>query len=148
MKLLRSAPAVALWLAAPLGVAGPLPTASHPPPPVATRPMSDLKIAATIPIGKTADWVAVTSDSVWVGSTGPYAVSEIDPHTNRTTRVELPGEPCAGLAVDTDSLWAPLCGEKGAKSRLAKVDLKTHTLARVFDVRACRSGGGDCGRCR
>jgi virginiamycin B lyase len=144
MISLRSAPAAALCLAASMAVAGPL-TLSHPPPQVATRSMSDLKIAATIAIGKTADWVAVSSDGVWVGSTGPYAVSEIDPHTHRATRVELPGEPCAGLAVDTDSLWAPLCGTKGTKGtkpRLAKVDLKTRTLARVFDVGPAGPEGG------
>jgi virginiamycin B lyase len=104
--------------------------------------MSDLKIAATIPIGKTADWVAVTSEGVWIGSTGPDAVSEIDPHTNRTTRVPLPGEPCAGLAVDTDSLWVPLCGTKRTQPRLAKVDLKTHALTRVFDVGPAGPEGG------
>src|SRR6202012_6013098 len=99
MMFSRSSLAAALCLAASSALAGP-----------ATRPMSELKIAATIPIGKTADWVAVTSDEGWIGSTGPEAVSEIDPHTNRTTRVLLPGEPCAGLAVDADSLWVPLCG--------------------------------------
>jgi streptogramin lyase len=104
--------------------------------------MSELKIAATIPIAKTADWVAVTSDGVWVGSTGPYAVNEIDPHTNRLTQVELPGEPCAGLAVDADSLWVPLCGTKHKKPKLAKVDLKTRTLARVFDVGPAGPEGG------
>ena len=138
----RSAPAAALCLAASFGVASRTPTPSYPPPQVATRSMSDLKIAATIPIGRTADWVAVTSDRVWIGSTGPYAVSEIDPHTNRATRVQLPGEPCAGLAVDTDSLWAPLCGTKDIKPRLAKIDLQTRTLARVFDVGPAGPEGG------
>jgi streptogramin lyase len=104
--------------------------------------MADLRIAATIPIGKTADWVAVTSEGVWIGSTGPYAVTEIDPHTNRTTRVELPGEPCAGLAVDTDSLWVPICGTKHTRPQLAKVDLKTHTLARTLDIGPAGPEGG------
>jgi virginiamycin B lyase len=132
MKLSRSA--AALCLTASIGMASPMPTPSQPPAHVATRPMSELKIAASLSIGKTADWVAVTSDGVWIGSTGPYAVTEIDPHTNRTTAVQLPGEPCAGLDVDADSLWVPLCGTKGIKSHLAKVDLKTRTLARVFDI--------------
>ncbi len=156
MKSSRSAPAVVLCLAASVGAAGPAsgvagptpgaagpaPTPSHAPAPVAMRSMSDLKISATIPIGKTADWVAVTPDGVWIGSTGPYAVSEIDPHTHRTTQVQLPGEPCAGLAVGGDSLWVPLCGTKASKARLAKVDLKTRTLARVFDVGPAGPEGG------
>src|SRR3569833_2054223 len=143
MKSLRSVPATALYLIASVGTAGPTTsTLSSAPPRVMTRPMSELKIAATIPLGKTADWVAVTADRVWIGGTGPYAVNEIDPHTNRTTQVQLPGEPCAGLAADADSLWVPVCGTKGTKARLAKVDLKTRTLARVFDIGPAGPEGG------
>jgi len=142
MKSVRSLPAATLCLAASIAGAASTPVPSHPQPQVATRSMSDLKIAATIPIGKTADWVAITSDRVWIGSTGPDAVNEIDPLTNRTTRVELPGEPCAGLAVDTDNLWAPLCGTKHSKPRLAKVDLHTRTLTQVFDVGPAGPEGG------
>ena len=143
MKSLRSVPATALYLIASVGTAGPTTsTLSSAPPRVMTRPMSELKIAATIPIGKTADWVAVTADRVWIGGTGPYAVNEIDPHTNRTTQVQLPGEPCAGLAADADSLWVPVCGTKDTKARLAKVDLKTRTLARVFDIGPAGPEGG------
>jgi streptogramin lyase len=109
---------------------------------VAIRPLAELKIATTISLGRTADWVAVTSHGVWIGSTGPYAVSEIDPLTQRVTQVPLPGEPCAGLAVDTDSLWVPLCGTKHSKPRLAKVDLNTRTLTRVFDVGPAGPEGG------
>jgi virginiamycin B lyase len=142
--------AAVLWLAAsmnvtagaPDGLARPAPTPSSPALKVATRSMSNLRIAATIPIGKTADWVAVASDGVWIGSTGPFAVSEIDPNTNRITRVELPGEPCAGLAADADNLWVPLCGTKRTKPRLAKVDLKRRSLVRVFDVGPAAPEGG------
>jgi len=142
MRSLQSALAATLSFIASFAVAGPTPTSSHPPSRVAMRSMSDLQIAATIPIGKTADWVAVTSNGVWIGSTGPDAVSEIDPQTNRATRVELPGEPCAGLAVDNDSLWAPLCGTKHTRPQLAKVDLKTRTLARTFDIGPAGPEGG------
>jgi hypothetical protein len=38
------------------------------------RPISELKPIATIQIGKTADWVAISADAVWVGSTGPNAI--------------------------------------------------------------------------
>jgi virginiamycin B lyase len=105
--------------------------------------MSDLKVAATLQIGKTADWVAITPDKVWVGSTGPFAVNEIDPSTNQMTRVELPGEPCAGLATDAESLWVPLCADKAKTTspKLAKVDLKTHAV-NVFDVGPAGPEGG------
>jgi len=90
------------------------------------RPMSELTPTATIHIGKSADWVAVTSDAIWVGSTGPNAVSQINPITNKlVATVVVPGQPCAGLAVGFGSLWVPLC----AKPRsLARVDLKTRAV--------------------
>src|SRR5579872_5391907 len=90
----------------------------------AVRPMSELKVTATIPIAKHTDWVRITPTSVWVGSKGPFAVSEIDPKTNQVVTVPLPGDPCAGLTSDADTLWVPLCG---TKPQLAKVDLKTRT---------------------
>ncbi|WP_174291343.1 Vgb family protein [Sphingomonas bacterium] len=101
--------------------------------------MADLRIEATIAIGKTADWVAVTAAGLWVGSTGPNAVSEIDPATNRVTRVELPGRPCAGLAADPTSLWVPLCGPA---PQLAKVDLATRKLSQVFALGPAGPEGG------
>lgn len=95
------------------------------------RPMAELKIAATIPIAKTADWVAITAEGVWVGSSGPNAVNEIDPKTNHVTQIELPGRPCAGIVADVDDLWVPLCGPI---PKLAKVDVKKHVLDQVFDI--------------
>lgn len=103
------------------------------------RPMSELKVAATIPIAKQTDWVKVTSTAVWVGSKGPYAVSEIDPRTNTVTRVELPGDPCAGLAADAENLWVPLCGKT---PKLARVDLRKREVTGVFDVGPGAAEGG------
>ena len=103
------------------------------------RPMTDLKIAATIKIGTTADWVAIAPKGVWVGSTGPNAVSEIDPATNRVTTVPLPGHPCAGITTDGTSVWVPLCGPV---PRLAKVDVARRVLDRVFDVGPAAPEGG------
>src|SRR6201995_38307 len=83
------------------------------------RPIAELKPAATFKLGKTADWVAVTADAVWVASSGPFAVNRIDPEaTRRVARVRLPGAACAGLAVGARSLWVPLCTKKPS---LAKV---------------------------
>jgi len=99
---------------------------------VASRMISELKPTAIIHLGKTADWVAITPDAVWVGSTGPFAVNKIDPKTNTwVATVKLGGEPCAGLATGFGSLWVPLCGKP---SRLAKVDLKSSELSGVFNV--------------
>ncbi len=92
----------------------------------------ELKPSAIVHLGKTADWVAVTDDAVWVGGTGPQAVFRIDPRTNRRiATVRLPGEPCAGLVVGFGSLWVPLCGRAPV---LAQVDLKSNALVHVFHV--------------
>jgi streptogramin lyase len=107
--------------------------------PATARPMSELKVTATIPIAKHTDWIRITPTSVWVGSKGPFAVNEIDPKTNHVVTVPLPGDPCAGLASDADSLWVPLCGPS---PKLAKVDLKTRTLTAVFDVGPGAKEGG------
>jgi len=106
----------------------------------AIHQMSDLKIAATIPLSKGADWVAITKDRVWIGSKTPFAVSEIDPVTNQVTAtIELPGNPCGGLAADADSLWVPLCG---STPQLAQIDLKKKILARVLKIGPGASEGG------
>jgi virginiamycin B lyase len=106
----------------------------------AQRPIADLKPLATFKLGKTADWVAVTADAVWVASTGPFAVNRIDPNSNTLiASVELPGEPCAGLAIGAGSLWVPLCTEKPS---LAKVDLVTNQVTSIFAVGPPAEEGG------
>jgi virginiamycin B lyase len=104
------------------------------------RPIAELKPLATLKLGETADWVAITVDAVWVASTGPFAVNRIDPKTNtRLASVELPGEACAGLAVGAGSLWVPLCT---AKPSLAKIDLKSNILASIYPVGPPAEEGG------
>jgi virginiamycin B lyase len=92
-------------------------------------PMASLRVQATIKIGRTADWVAISPGAVWVGSTSPDAVNRIDPTTNRlVATVALPGEPCAGLAVGFGALWVPLCGKT---PRLARVDLASNAVTEI-----------------
>lgn len=98
----------------------------------AHRPIAELAPLATFKLGKTADWVAVTDDAVWVTSSAPYAVHRIDPKSNaQVARVELPGEACANLAVGAGSLWVPLCT---VKPSLVKIDLNTNTVTSIFPV--------------
>jgi streptogramin lyase len=90
------------------------------------RRIGDLKPAAVIHLGKTADWVAIAPDAVWVGGTGPHAVHRISPKSNReVATVALPGEPCAGLVIGFGALWVPLCTKTPS---LARVDLKTNAV--------------------
>src|ERR1700681_3857312 len=56
--------------------------------------IAELTPIARIHLGKTADWVAITDDAVWVGTTGPNGVAEIDPRTNTVAAiVHLAGNP-------------------------------------------------------
>jgi virginiamycin B lyase len=106
----------------------------------APRSITELAPAATISLGKTADWVAITADAVWVASTGPFGVHRIDPKTNtRIASVALPGEPCAGLAIGAGSLWIPLCT---APASLAKVNLTANRLEAIFAVGPAAAEGG------
>jgi virginiamycin B lyase len=107
---------------------------------VEQRPIADLTVLTTTHLGKTADWVAITPDAVWVGSTGPFAVHRIDPATGkRIATVKLRGEPCAGLASGFGSLWIPLCGPRPG---LARVDTVTNRLGRTFAVHPAAAEGG------
>jgi virginiamycin B lyase len=105
-----------------------------------TRPSEELIPIATVHVGKTADWVAVTTGSVWVGSTGPYAVHRIDAATNAlAATVTLPGEPCAGLATGFGSLWVPLCADTPG---VARIDLASNQLRSVIKVRMVMAESG------
>jgi virginiamycin B lyase len=104
------------------------------------RPIAELKPIAVFALGKTADWVAIGADAVWVASSDPFAVHRIDPRTNtKVASVELPGEACANLALGAGSLWVPLCT---AKPSLAKIDLATNTVTSIFPVGPAADEGG------
>lgn len=110
------------------------------PEPALIHPMARLKLSATLHLGKTADWVAIAPGAVWVGSTGPFAVHAIDPNSRRRiATVALPGKACAGLALGFGSLWVPLCT---TPAKLAKIDLATHRLTRLFDIGPAAPEGG------
>jgi virginiamycin B lyase len=107
---------------------------------VLRRDVRELIPTATLHLAKTADWVAITPDAVWVGSSGPYAVHRIDPNTNqRVATVTLGGEPCSGLATGFGSLWVPLCGKAAA---LARVDLNSNRVVSIFRVGPAAGEGG------
>jgi len=106
----------------------------------APRSIAELAPSATIKLGETADWVAITADAVWVASTGPFAVNRIDPKTNTlAASVRLAGEPCAGLGIGAGSLWVPMCTTPPS---LAKVNLKTSQLVSTYPVGAAAAEGG------
>ena len=108
--------------------------------PTVPRSITELKPTAVIQLGKTADWVAITPDAVWAGSTGPNALHRIDPRTNkRVATVELAGEPCSGLAVGFGSVWVPLCGKPAT---LARVDASRNVVTALFQAGPAGPEGG------
>jgi virginiamycin B lyase len=106
----------------------------------APHSISELTPLAKIHLGKTADWVATTDEAVWVGTTGPDGLAEINPRTNAlTAAVALPGNPCAGLAVGFGGLWVPLCAKPNT---LARVDLHTREVTLVPGAGPAEREGG------
>jgi hypothetical protein len=95
---------------------------------------------ATFHLDGTPDWLATTSDSVWVANDDLKSVQRVDVATNRlVARVRLPGEPCSGLTSGFGSLWVPLCG---AHPSLARVDLATNAVTAVLTIGPALSEGG------
>ena len=109
--------------------------------PTQTRhPIAELVPTAKIHLAKTADWVALTDDAVWVGTTGPDGVAQIDPRKNSAVAmIPLQGNPCAGLAVGFGGLWVPLCAKPNS---LARVDLQTREVTMVPGVGPADREGG------
>jgi virginiamycin B lyase len=93
-------------------------------------PFQSLKPSASFKIGKTADWVLVTDDAVWVGGSKPNAVQRIDPTTNKVVaKVRLSGEVCSGLTFGFGSVWVPVCGKSAT---LARVDVRTNEISAIL----------------
>ena len=87
--------------------------------PAVQRPMFALPILATIKIARTADWVAVTPEAVWVAGANPNVIRRIDPATNMVIAThQVPGEPCAGIIAAFRSIWVPFCGKKPGVARI------------------------------
>jgi virginiamycin B lyase len=95
-------------------------------------PFSSLKPSATIKVGRTADWVLVTENAVWVATTKPYAVQRIDPATDKIiATVALSGEACSGQTYAFGSIWVPLCGNNPA---LVRISTATNAISATLPV--------------
>lgn len=103
-------------------------------------PFASLMPTATFKVGRTADWVLVTDDGVWVATTRPNSVQRIDPTTNKVvSKVSLTGEACSGLAMGFGSVWVPLCGKKPL---LVRVDIVKNKISAMLPVGPAGSEGG------
>jgi virginiamycin B lyase len=95
---------------------------------------------ATIRLGGTPDWLAVTRDSVWVANDELKSVQRVDVATNAlVARVKLTAEPCSGLTFGFGSLWVPLCGTHPS---LARVDPSRNTVTAILPIGPASSEGG------
>jgi virginiamycin B lyase len=103
-------------------------------------PFASLKPIATFKVGRTADWVVVTDDAVWVAVTKPNSVQRIDPATSKvSSKVSLPGEACSGLAIGFGGLWVPLCGKKPS---LVRIDLVANKISATLPAGPAGPEGG------
>jgi len=101
---------------------------------------SSIKPTATFKVGRTADWVLVTDNAVWVASTKPYAVRRIDPATNGiVATVKVSGEACSGLASGFGSIWVPVCRKKPA---LVRIDAAKNTISATLPIPPAGPEGG------
>ena len=101
---------------------------------------ASLARSATFKVGRTADWVLITDDAVWVASTKPNAVQRIDPVTNKVVaKVRVPGEACSGLAAGFGSIWVPLCGRKPA---LVRIDVLRNAISATLQIPPAGPEGG------
>jgi YVTN family beta-propeller protein len=106
-------------------------------------PFSSLQPSATFKIGKTADWVLVTDNAVWVAGSKPYSVQRIDPSTNQiVAKVKLSGEACSGLAFGFGGIWVPVCGES---PMLVRVDTNTNKISAQLAIGPAGPEGGITG---
>ena len=113
-------------------------------------PFASLKPDATFKIGKTADWVEISEDAVWIAGTEPFSVHRIDPNTNKdVATIIVPGEPCSGLAFGAGSLWVPLCEEakpgeskSGKSNSIVRIDAVTNKISATVSVGPAGPEGG------
>jgi streptogramin lyase len=100
--------------------------------------MEELPKTATITVKGDPDWLAVTSDAVWVTSENTDSVIRLDPGKNRVgTQVKV-NKPCSGLAVGFGSLWVPSCGDKS----VVRLDRETGVLQATVPAGPADDEGG------
>lgn len=102
------------------------------------HPMDDLPKTATIVVKGDPDWLAVTSDAVWISSDDVNQVLRLDPRTNKAATAVNVNKPCSGLAVAFGSLWIPSCGDHA----LIRVDQETGHIQAVISAAPADSEGG------
>lgn len=103
--------------------------------------MAQLKPAATIKVGGSPDWMAITGDTVWISNARLHKVQRIDPEKNAVAgETGFDGAPCSGLVAAFGSLWVPVCRKDGGS--LVRVDLQSGKATASLPFAPGESEGG------
>jgi virginiamycin B lyase len=102
------------------------------------HPMSELTPDAEFPVSGSPDWLAVTSDAVWVTSSSANHVVRLDATTNKPGAIITLQKPCSGLAIGFGSLWIPSCGSHN----LVRADAATGVIQATIPASPADSEGG------
>jgi virginiamycin B lyase len=100
--------------------------------------IASLPPVATFIVKGHPDWLAVTSDAVWVASSNVDHVVLLDPATNLPGTIITVAKPCSGLATDFGSLWIPSCGDHN----LVRANAKTGAIQAKISAGPADSEGG------
>ena len=73
--------------------------------------MAKISPLATFDVPGAPDWMAVTTDSVWVTSQPANTVTRLDGKTNTIAQVVSINAPCSGVVFAFNSIWSPSCGD-------------------------------------
>jgi len=102
------------------------------------RDITELPPVATLTVKGHPDWLAVTSDAVWVSSSSVNHVVRLDATTNEAGTIVTVSKPCSGLVADFGSLWIPSCGDHA----LVRADIKTGAIQATIPAGPADSEGG------
>lgn len=105
------------------------------PSPPSSRPPADIpfaRLTADATIATPLEPGAIASDeAVWVPGRASGTIVRIEAEGNVVgTPLAVGSQPCASLAIAFDSLWVPLCGDKGI-ARVDRKELKVTSTAKV-----------------
>ncbi len=102
------------------------------------KSMAELKPVATFDVGGDPDWMAVTTDAVWVTISSKNQVKQLRAKDNTVGFTVDVKEPCSGLVAAFGSLWIPSCGSH----ELVRVSLKSGKIQATIAVAPADSEGG------
>ena len=87
------------------------------------------RVLASVPTGFASYEAVEAFGSIWVSNRNGQSLTRVDPATNATTTVELPGVNAGGIAASADALWVG--DDTTGSSTMARVDPETLAVTSV-----------------